>query len=128
MLNRDKLVFVPFWGSSFIYILYNKWQKYKNFSDSLIFQKPDKHGISPLLAAVWENHLEAVKLLLSKVSIINYSQISLLCTYNLLIERQSSFLKTQKKFLQLWEAASKSINTCDHYGIWACRLVRLNLA
>lgn len=27
---------------------------------------PDKHGISPLLAAIWESHLDAVKLLLSK--------------------------------------------------------------
>lgn len=28
--------------------------------------KPDKHGISPLLAAIWENHPQAVKLLLEK--------------------------------------------------------------
>lgn len=26
----------------------------------------DKHGITPLLAAIWENHIEAVKLLLNK--------------------------------------------------------------
>ncbi|XP_060560318.1 myotrophin-like [Ruditapes philippinarum] len=28
--------------------------------------KPDKHGISPLLAAIWENHTDAVKLLLER--------------------------------------------------------------
>ena len=35
---------------------------------TFILQLPDKHGISPLLAAIWESHLDAVKLLLSKVS------------------------------------------------------------
>lgn len=27
---------------------------------------PDKHGITPLLAAIWENHTDAVKLLLTR--------------------------------------------------------------
>ena len=30
-------------------------------------QKEDKHGITPILAAIWENHISAVKLLLAKV-------------------------------------------------------------
>lgn len=34
---------------------------------SLSFKLPDKHGITPLLAAIYEGHSECVKLLLEKV-------------------------------------------------------------
>lgn len=36
----------------------------------LLLQAKDKHGISVLLAAVWEGHTNCVKLLLEKVNII----------------------------------------------------------
>ena len=40
-------------------------------------QVPDKHGITPLLAAIYEGHTECVKLLLAKVNavdiLINFS-------------------------------------------------------
>lgn len=35
-----------------------------------VLQLPDKHGITPLLAAIYEGHTDCVKLLLSKVFII----------------------------------------------------------
>jgi len=34
----------------------------------LYFQAKDRHGISALLAAIWEGHTDCVKLLLEKVS------------------------------------------------------------
>jgi len=34
----------------------------------LYFQAKDKHGISALLAAIWEGHTDCVKLLLEQVS------------------------------------------------------------
>jgi len=34
----------------------------------LFFQAKDKHGISALLAAIWEGHTDCVKLLLERVS------------------------------------------------------------
>ena len=48
-----------------------------DFSGYLLYlhiylQLADKHGITPLLVAIWENHLDAVKLLLSKVSMPKY--------------------------------------------------------
>jgi len=33
------------------------------------FKIPDKYNITPLLAAIWENHVDCVKLLLSKVTL-----------------------------------------------------------
>lgn len=36
--------------------------------DSLLFQSKDKHGITAILAAIWEGHKDCVKLLLEKVS------------------------------------------------------------
>lgn len=35
----------------------------------LCFQAKDKHGISALLAAIWEGHTDCVKLLLEQVSL-----------------------------------------------------------
>lgn len=34
----------------------------------VIFQAVDKHGISALLAAIWEGHTDCVKFMLEKVS------------------------------------------------------------
>ena len=40
-------------------------------------QVPDKHGITPLLAAIYEGHTECVKLLLAKViAVDNVNQLS----------------------------------------------------
>ena len=33
----------------------------------ILLQLPDKHGITPLLAAVYEDHEECVKILIEKV-------------------------------------------------------------
>jgi ankyrin repeat protein len=35
---------------------------------NFVFQAKDKHGISALLAAIWEGHTDCVKLLLEQVS------------------------------------------------------------
>ena len=45
----------------------------------LLRQLPDKHGITPLLAAVWEGHLDAVRVLISKVGATHIT--SYICTY-----------------------------------------------
>lgn len=44
----------------------NRRKNWKLFSFS---QALDKHGISPLLAAIWEGHVNCVKILLQNVSI-----------------------------------------------------------
>lgn len=36
--------------------------------DALLFQSKDKHGITAILAAIWEGHKDCVKLLLENVS------------------------------------------------------------
>lgn len=46
-------------------------------------QAVDKHGISPLLAAIWEGHTNCVKILLNSVSkfllVFNDSQADYIC-------------------------------------------------
>ena len=36
------------------------------------FKLADKHGITPLLAAIYEGHTECVKILLEKVGLVLY--------------------------------------------------------
>jgi ankyrin repeat protein len=38
-------------------------------------QAKDKHGITALLAAIWEGHTDCVKLLLEKVNLVNVNSI-----------------------------------------------------
>lgn len=56
---------------NFIYFKYNKYiKKYIEnlYSDlnKIFLQATDKHGITTLLAAIWEGHTNCVKLLLEK--------------------------------------------------------------
>ena len=44
----------------------------------LFLQLPDKHGITPLLAAIYEDHMECVKLLLAKVNLAIWFQFTVI--------------------------------------------------
>lgn len=47
---------------SMIQFIVRMWQSFYHF------QAQDKHGISALLAAIWEGHTDCVKILLKSVS------------------------------------------------------------
>lgn len=55
-------------------------------NDSIFLQALDKHGISSLLAAIWEGHTNCVKILLNSVS----------CILFLLIIHRLSVLRKRK--------------------------------
>lgn len=47
----------------------------------LLIQAPDRHGITPLISACYENHIACVKLLLEKVGDLNpHNQLVCMCT------------------------------------------------
>ena len=66
-------------------------------------QAKDKHGISTLLAAIWEGHTDCVKLLLSKVSTSDISSSI----------PASNYHDTHSKMFVLFQGANKEGSAPD---------------